>query len=216
MQRPRTLISLALGLSLVALSPAPNAGADESMSGSEMFADASWMFPKAKPGTFTGYLAFAIDHEPSSGPDVLSMAIVMSGPCRRNGDTTTCRGKHGGIFDLKPGQLQVASDWSSARLAVGKRKERVTLTWTAEGLPLPQWTGTAGAGWSSNGDEYEYETEGIGISRQAQVEGTMFGRTLGADGLEQPATFYRGEYRGTYRSGDRFLTIGSVRWRLPA
>ena len=186
------------------------------MSGTEMSAEATWMFPKAKPGTFTGYLAFALDQEPTSGPDTFSLAIVMSGPCRREGNTTSCRGKRGGLFDLEPGQLQVASDWSSAQLAVGKRKERVTLTWIGEGLPLPHGTWTGGGGSNSKGEGYEYETNGLGISRQASVEGTMFGRTLGADGLEEPATFYRGEYRGTYRSTDRFLTIGSVTWRLPA
>ncbi len=186
------------------------------MAGNEMSADATWMFPKAKPGTYTGYMVFAIDQEPSQGPDAFSIAIVMRGPCRVEGNSTSCQGKQGGFFELKPGQLQVASDWSGASLSLGKRDERVSMIWTAEGIPFPRSTGTFGSSSSSNGKHEEFETRGFGISRQASVEGTMFGRTLGADGLEDPAGFYRGQYRGEYRRGDRTITIGSVRWHLPA
>jgi hypothetical protein len=213
-ERPRYL-SLAIILALT-LGLAPAAAAEDTvMMGREAYAEASWMFPKAKPGTFTGFLAFAIDQDPSMGPDVISIVIAMSGPCRQRGDTTMCEGKHGNMFDLKPGQLEVASDYSTARLNVGKRDERVSLTWTGEGVPLPGGTGTAGGGAGGGQPSYEFETDGMGITRQASVEGKMFGHSLGADGLERPATFYGGHYTGRYRQGDRFLTIGSVTWRLP-
>jgi hypothetical protein len=211
-ERPR-LFSLAIALALT-LGLVPAAAADEAMSGREMIAEASWMFPKAQPNTYTGFMVLAWDQEPSEGPDVSSMALAFSGPCRQEEDMTTCEGRRGGVFDLKPGQLQVASDWSSATLNVGRKKDRVSLTWIADLLLFPSSTGTAGG--SSGGPKggYEYETEGFGISRPATPEGTMFGRTLGTDGLES-ASFYEGQYQGTYRTQDRFITIGSVRWRLP-
>ena len=213
-ERPRTL-PLAITLALM-LGLAPAAVADEqSMTGHEMIADASWMFPKAKPGTFTGYSVIAFDQEPSEGPDVWSMALVMSGPCTQEENMTTCEGKKGGFYELKPGQLQVASDWSSATLNVEKKKERVSLTWTPDLLLFPTSTGSAGGSSGNPKGDYEYETEGFGISRPATVGGTMLGRTLGADGFEY-GSFYRGSYRGTYRTEGRFITIGSLRWRLPS
>jgi hypothetical protein len=212
--RARTFVTLALGLSL-GLGLAPTAVADEAMSGREMIAEASWMFPKARPNTYTGYLVIAWDQEPTEGPDTSSMAIAFSGPCRTEENTTTCEGKHGSFFDLKPGQLQVASDWSAATLEVGKKKNRVSMRWTADLLLFPSSTGTSGGSSGDPRGDYEYETEGFGISRPATPAGTMFGRTLGTDGLDS-ASFYEGQYRGTYRTQDRFITVGSVRWRLPA
>lgn len=212
-ERPR-LVSLAITLALT-VGLAPAAGADEAMAGREMIAEASWMFPKAQPNTYTRFMVLAWDQEPTEGPDTSSMALAFSGPCRQEEDMTTCEGRRGSIFELKPGQLQVASDWSSATLNVGKKKDRVSLTWTADLLLFPSSTGTAGASSGGSKGAYEYETEGFGISRPATPAGTMFGRTLGTDGLES-ASFYEGQYRGTYRAQDRFITIGSVRWRLPA
>ena len=212
-ERPR-LFSLAIALALT-LGLAPAAASDEAMAGREMIAEATWMFPKAQPNTFTGFMVLAWDQEPSEGPDTSSMALAFSGPCRQEEDMTTCEGRRGNVFELKTGQLQVASDWSSATLNAGKKKERVSLTWTAELLLYPSGTGTAGGSSGNPKGDYEYETEGFGISRPATPAGTMFGRTLGADGLES-ASFYEGQYRGTYRTEGRFITIGDVRWRLPA
>jgi hypothetical protein len=215
MRHARSLLGIALFLGLT-LAMSPTALADEQeMAGTHTHADASWMFPKAKPGTYTGFTVMAIDDEPSKGPDVMSMAIVMSGPCTVDGNSTTCRGKHGGFYDLKPGQLQVAEDWSAAHLALGKKTERVDLTWTAEGIPLPSFGGGSGGGSGGPEGDYEYETDHFGIYRSATISGTMFGRAMGADGLDGKPSFSRGKYRGTYKSGDRQVRIGSVTWILP-